>query len=132
MHRPVRSQQSMSSKKSKQPGGMPPTSKTSEVRPATRGGERRRADRWPSDAEIEILSPVRQTASALDVSKTRMQISLRDWLSAGTLCDLRIKTHAGSEFLRRARVVWTRREGRRCVSGLEVLGSIRPVAPEED
>jgi hypothetical protein len=122
----------MSSKKSKQPAEAPPTSKKSEVRPAARENERRHAERWPSDAEIEIVSPIQQTASALDVSKTGIQISLREWLSAGTMCDLRIKTHTGREFLRRARVVWTRREGSRCVSGLEVVGSIAPVSPNQD
>ena len=122
----------MSSKESKQPAQAPPTSKKSEVRPAAREDERRRAERWPSDAEIEIVSPIQETASALDVSKTGIQISLREWLSAGTMCDLRIKTHTGREILRRARVVWTRREGNRCVSGLEVLGSIAPVSPKQD
>jgi hypothetical protein len=96
------------------------------------GDERRRADRWSSDAEIEILSPVQQIASAVDVSKTGMQISLDDWLSAGTVCDLRITTHAGRTILKRARVVWTRREGERCVSGLEVVGSIAPHTPDDD
>jgi len=96
------------------------------------GDERRRADRWASDAEIEILSPVQQIASAVDVSKTGMQISLDDWLSAGTVCDLRITTHAGRTILKRARVVWTRGEGERCVSGLELVGSIAPHTPDDD
>jgi hypothetical protein len=61
-----------------------------------------------------------------------MQISLDDWLSAGTVCDLRITTHAGRTILKRARVVWTRREGERCVSGLEVVGSIAPHTPDDD
>jgi phenylpropionate dioxygenase-like ring-hydroxylating dioxygenase large terminal subunit len=96
------------------------------------GDERRRADRWSSDAEIEILSPVQQIASAVDVSRTGMQISLDEWLSAGTVCDLRITTHTGRTILKRARVVWTRREGERCVSGLEVVGSIAPHTPDDD
>ncbi|MGB5194117.1 MAG: PilZ domain-containing protein [Polyangiales bacterium] len=112
----------MSSWKTKQPGS-PPTSKESAVRPTARENERRRAERRPSDAEVEILAPIQQTASALDVSKTGMQVSLGDWLSAGTVCDLRIKTHTGREFLQRARVVWTRREGSGCVCGLEFVGS---------
>jgi hypothetical protein len=96
------------------------------------GNERRRADRSSSDAEIEILSPVQQIASAVDVSRTGMQISLDEWLSAGTVCDLRITTHTGRTILKRARVVWTRRDGERCVSGLEVVGSIAPHTPDDD
>ena len=61
-----------------------------------------------------------------------MQISLDEWLSAGTVCDLRITTHTGRTILKRARVIWTRREGERCVSGLEVVGSIAPHTPDDD
>ena len=122
----------MSSRNHRHSNRPPPIRKNSEVRSAVEGDERRRADRWSSDAEIEILSPVQQIASAVDVSKTGMQISLDDWLSAGTVCDLRITTHAGRTILKRARVVWTRREGGRCVSGLEVVGSIAPHTPDDD
>jgi len=100
--------------------------KTSGVDPAAPGQERRRADRWPSDAEIEILSPVQQIASAIDVSKSGIQISLDQWLSAGTVCDLRIRAHTGRMLYKRARVLWTRRDGERCFSGLEVVGSLAP------
>ena len=122
----------MSSKNDEHSNRPPPIPKNSEVRPAIGGDERRRADRWPSDAEIEILSPIHRSASALDVSKTGMQLSLDDWLSAGTLCDLRMTTHTGRIIHKRARVIWTRRVGERCVSGLEVVGSIAPHAPERD
>jgi hypothetical protein len=122
----------MSSKDRRHSNPPPPTGKNSEVRPAVERDERRRADRRPSDAEIEILSPIQGIASALDVSATGMQISLDDWLAAGTLCDLRITTHTGRMILKRARVIWTRRVGERCVSGLEVVGSITPHASDED
>ena len=110
----------------------PPTRNRSEVRPAAGGNERRRADRYSSDAEIEILSPIRKTASAIDVSGTGIQLSLDEWLSAGTLCDLRITTHTGRAIHKRARVIWTKRDGQQCVSGLEVVGSLAPLAPDED
>ncbi len=122
----------MNSKKRRPSKGPPPIPKSSEVRPAAGEQERRRADRWDSDAEVEILSPIRQIASALDVSQTGMQLSLDHWLSAGTVCDLRITTHAGRTMLKRARVIWTRREGKHCVSGLEVLGSLAPHALDEE
>ena len=122
----------MNSKKRRHSNQPPPTGKDSEVRPSAGAGERRRADRWHSDADVEILSPIQQVASALDVSKTGMQLSLDHWLSAGTVCDLRITTHTGRTMLKRARVVWTRREGKRCVSGLEVVGSIAPHASDEE
>ena len=61
-----------------------------------------------------------------------MQISLDEWLSAGTVCDLRITTHTGRTIHKRARDDWPRRVGERCVSGLEVVGSIAPHAPDED
>jgi hypothetical protein len=32
---------------------------------------------------------------------------------------------------KRVRVVWTPREGEHCVSGLEVVGSLAPHAPDE-
>lgn len=122
----------MSSKKPRHSSGPPPRWKRSEVRPAVAGEEHRRADRWSSDAEIEILSPVRQTASALNVSRTGIQLSLDHWLSAGTICDLHITTRHGRTLLKRARVIWTRREGERCVSGLEVMGSLSPPADDRD
>ena len=109
-----------------------PIGKNAEVRPAVGADERRRKHRRPSDAEIEILSPIQGIASALDVSGTGIQLSLDDWLAAGTVCDLRITTHTGRMILKRARVIWTRRVGERCVSGLEVVGSIAPHTPDED
>jgi len=122
----------MTSEKPRRSSVPPRTTTESDVRPAIGGNERRLADRSPSDAEIEILSPVQQIASAVDVSKTGIQISLDEWLSAGTVCDLRITTHTGRTILKRARVVWTRRGGERCVSGLEVVGSIAPHTPDDD
>ena len=122
----------MSSKDRRHSNPPPPIGKNSEVRPAVGRDERRRTHRRPSDAEIEILSPIQGIASALDVSGTGIQLSLDDWLSAGTLCDLRITTHTGRMIYKRARVIWTRRVGERCVSGLEVVGSLSPPAPERD
>ena len=116
----------MNSKNGKHSNRPPPKGRNSEVRPATRENERRGADRWHSDAEVEILSPIQQVASAVDVSKTGIQLSLDYWLSAGTMCELRITTHSGSTMHKRVRVIWTRREGKSCVSGLEVVGSIAP------
>ena len=78
------------------------------------------------------MSPIRQIASALDVSQTGMQLSLDHWLAAGTVCDLRITTHSGSTMHKRVRVIWTRREGKHCVSGLEVVGSLAPHASDEE
>jgi len=83
-------------------------------------------DRWTSDAEIEILSPIQRIALALDISRTGIQLLLDDWLSAGTLCDLGITTHTGRMIYKRTRVIWTRRVGEQCVSGLEVVGSLAP------
>jgi len=122
----------MHSKNRRHSNRPPPIPKDSEVRPAAGEEERRRADRWHSDAEVEILSPIQQIASALDVSKTGIQLSLDHWLSAGTVCDLRITTHAGRTMHKRVRVIWTRREGERCVSGLEIVGSLSPHAPDQD
>jgi len=122
----------MNSKNRRRSNRPPPIPKSSEVRPAAGEQERRRADRWHSDAEVEILSPIRQIASALDVSQTGMQLSLDHWLSAGTVCDLRITTHSGQTMHKRVRVIWTRREGKHCVSGLEVVGSLAPHASDEE
>ena len=122
----------MNSKKRRHSNRPPPIGKDSKVRPAAGEDERRRADRWDSDAEVEILSPVQQVASAVDVSKTGIQLSLDHWLSAGTLCDLRITTHSGGTMHKRVRVIWTRREGKHCVSGLEVVGSIAPHASDQE
>lgn len=110
----------------------PSRGKNSEVRHARGEDERRRADRSLSDAEVEILSPIQQVASAVDVSRTGIQVSLDHWLSSGTVCDLRITTHSGRLMHKRVRVIWTRRAGKRCVSGLEVVGSIAPRASEQD
>jgi hypothetical protein len=122
----------MNSKNRRHSNRPPPIGKDSEVHPAAGEDERRRADRWDSDAEVEILSPIQQVASAVDVSQTGIQLSLDHWLSAGTVCDLRITTHSGRTMHKRVRVIWTRREGKRCVSGLEVVGSLAPPAPDQD
>jgi hypothetical protein len=81
---------------------------------------------------VEILSPIQEVALAVDVGQTGIRLSLEHWLSAGTLCDLRITTHTGRMIYKRARVIWTRRVGERCVSGLEVVGSIAPHTPDDD
>jgi len=122
----------MNSKDRRPSKGPPPIPKSSEVRPAAGEEERRRADRWDSDAKVEILSPIQQVASARDVSQTGIRLSLDHWLSAGTVCDLRITTHSGQTMHKRVRVIWTRREGKSCVSGLEVVGSIAPLASDEE
>jgi hypothetical protein len=109
----------------------PPIRKHSEVRPAVQPDDRRHTERWASDARIEILSPVRAEASAIDVSVTGLQLALNGWLSTGTLCDLRITTHTGRVIFKRARVVWARRVGEQCVAGLYVVGSIVPPAVTE-
>ena len=101
----------------------------SQVRPAVRNEERRESVRWESDAQVEILTPVRMHASVLDVSAAGLQLSLQEWISTGTTCDLRITTHTGRVIFKRGRVVWTRRVRTGCVAGLKVVGSIRPSAP---
>ena len=112
-----------------EPGSQPPLPrKRSDVRPAPKLEERRHADRWPSDARIEILRPIEAEAAALDVSGSGLQVVLSGWLSTGTLCDLRIKTHAGRNIFKRAQVIWARRVGDECVAGLRFVGSIAPPA----
>ena len=106
--------------------------KDSDVRPTAGDEERRCATRSHSDSRVEILSPIPQVASVVDVSRTGMLLSLDHWLSANTACDLRITTRTGRTILKRARVIWTRREGGGCVCGLEILGSIAPRAPDEE
>lgn len=109
-------------------GSNPPSSgrRQSQVRPAAQSEERRQAARWASDAKIQILSPIQLHATALDVSAMGIQVALNQWLSTGTLCDLRITTHTGRVIFKRARVVWARRVGEECVAGLHVVGSIVP------
>ena len=121
----------MSSKLPKQHSDLPPSlRKHSEVRPVTNPDDRRQAERWLSDARVEILTPIQQEASVLDVSATGVQLSLPGWLSTGTLCELRITTHTGREIYKRARVIWARRVRDECVAGLQVVGSINPPPPE--
>jgi len=102
--------------------------KHSEVRPAVQPDDRRHAVRWASDAQIEILAPIQVETATLDVSSTGIQLALDGWLSAGTLCDLRITTHTGRVIFKRARVIWARRVGDECVAGLHLVGSIVPPA----
>lgn len=109
----------------------PPLRKHSEERLSSNPDNRRQADRWPSDARVEILTPIQQEAFVLDVSATGVQVSLQGWLSTGTLCDLRITTHTGREIYKCARVIWARRVGDECVAGLQVVRTINPPPPEE-
>lgn len=122
----------MSSKLPNQGSNPPPPRRThSEVRPAAQGAERRHAERWASDAKIQILAPIEAHATALDVSASGIQVALDRWLSTGALCDLRITTHTGRIIFKRARVVWARRVGEECVAGLHVVGSIVPPSAQE-
>ena len=123
----MRSQGDMASKLPKPGSQPPPPRKHSEVRPSSHiGEERRHADRWVSDAHVDILSPIQVEATALDVSSTGMQIVLDGWLSTGTLLDVRITTRSGRKIMKRARVIWARRVGDECVAGLHLVGSIAP------
>ncbi|MEM7135093.1 MAG: PilZ domain-containing protein [Myxococcota bacterium] len=108
----------------------PPVRKHSEVRPASGAAERRRGERWPSDAKVEIMTPIQQEAFAVDVSASGIQLRLRGWLSTGSLCDLRITAHTGREIYKRARVIWARRVGDECMAGLQVIASINPPIDE--
>jgi hypothetical protein len=122
----------MASKLPKPGSQPPPPRKHSEVRPSLRDGdERRAAERWVSDAHVEILSPLEVEAEALDVSSTGMQVVLDGWLSTGTLLDVRITARSGRAILKRARVIWARRVGHECVAGLNFVGSIAPPPPGE-
>jgi len=119
--------------KLRKPGSQPPPPrKHSEVRPSAQAPEeRRRAERWASDARVQILSPLEVEATALDVSTTGMQIVLDGWLSTGTLLDVRITTRSERTILKRARVIWARRVGDECVAGLHLVGSIAPPSPSD-
>ncbi len=121
----------MKSKLRKHGSHPPPPRKHSEVRPSVCADERRHADRWASDARVEILAPVQADAAALDVSATGLQVVLDGWLSTGSICELRITTHSGREIFKRARVIWARRVGDECVAGLQLVGSIAPPSPAE-
>ena len=127
----IRTEGGMASKVRK-PGSRPqPPRKHSEVRPSRSiAQERRRAERWASDAHLEILSPLEVEATALDVSTSGMQIVLHGWLSTGTIVDVRITTRSGRTMLKRARVIWARRVGDECVAGLNLVGSIAPPADD--
>lgn len=114
--------------KGRKPGSQPPSPRRrSAVRPASPiAKERRRSERWASNAHVEILGPLQVEATALDVSATGIQVVLDGWLSTGTLLDVRITTRSGRTILKRARVIWARRVGDECVAGLTLVGSIAP------
>ena len=107
--------------------------KESTVQRATRPDERRLAERWPSDAKVEILSPQQHQAIALDVSAFGLRLAVEGWLSTGSVCDLRITTHSGRVISKRARVVWARRSSTEgCIAGLRIVsmrGSSLPPRP---
>lgn len=90
----------MSAKRSAHPSRPPPKCKDSEVRPAAQEDERRRSHRRLSDAEVEILSPVQQTASVLDASTTGLELLLDDWLSAYKLWQRWMRARMGGSLVR--------------------------------
>ncbi|MGB5813249.1 MAG: PilZ domain-containing protein [Polyangiales bacterium] len=120
----------MSTRPKERESQRPPPRKHSEVRPAATDEERRRAERWPADAKVEILSPFEREAQVVDVSATGVQVALSGWLSTGTLCDVRITAHTGREIYKRARVIWVRRVDDGCVAGLQVVASMTPPVDE--
>ena len=124
----------MDPKASKNGSSRPPSErKESSVRRMTRPDERRLAERWPSDAKVEILTPDPQEAIALDVSAFGLRVAVPGWLSTGLICDLRITTHSGRVISKRARVVWARRASNEsCIAGLRIVsmrGSSLPPRP---
>lgn len=103
----------------------------SRVRRAERqtGAERRETARWPSDAEVEIVSPVQLSAVAEDVGMFGLRLAVSGWLSTGTVCEIRIKTRSGRLIAKRARVVWARRTQEGCVAGLRIVGFTSSMPP---
>ena len=94
--------------------------------------ERRQTARWPSDAEVEIVAPFRLSAVAEDVGMFGLRLAVSGWLSTGTVCELRIKTHSGRVIAKRARVIWARRTAEGCVAGLRIVGFTSSMPPQTE
>jgi len=87
------------------------------------GRSRRRWERTPLDADVQILSPVAAKGLALNISAGGVFVALSRALREGQICTLSLE---GQPEI--ARVAWCQHVGTGCVAGLEFLGDEDPAA----
>jgi len=87
------------------------------------GRSRRRWERTPLDAEVQIMSPVAATGLALNISAGGVFVVLSRALREGQICTLSLEGQPEM-----ARVAWCKRVGTGCAAGLEFLGDEDPAA----
>lgn len=93
--------------------------------PQRRTDEHRRArrafQRWPLDADVQVLAPVHATGIALNVSAGGLRVALDRPMTVGQRCRARIKTSETHEVIELTRIVWSRRQPDGWVVGMQFL-----------
>ncbi|MCC6524152.1 MAG: PilZ domain-containing protein [Polyangiaceae bacterium] len=96
--------------------------------PAGRGdtalhhGQRRAHERWPVQADVELLEPAVASGITINASVGGMRIAVDCALRAGDVCLLRVRFPSGKETLERGQIVWSREARDGCIAGLQFLG----------
>ena len=73
-----------------------------------RYGARRASQRFPLDAEIELIEPCAARGIAINASTGGMRMAIDRRVEVDALCIARVTTDEGRQSLEKARVVWTR------------------------
>jgi hypothetical protein len=89
--------------------------------PSSHHGARRRSRRFPLNAEVDVLEPVRASGVTLNASAGGLRIVVDQELKAGSVCELSVHFTAEKVSRETARVVWSRTMRDGWVLGLEFL-----------
>jgi hypothetical protein len=84
-------------------------------------GSRRRAHRYPINAEVTVIEPIVTEGVALNASAGGIRIMVVDEIAAGEPCLLELHFTEERRSLEKARVVWSREHSDGWVMGLEFL-----------
>ncbi len=79
---------------------------------------RRAAQRWPAEADVEMLVPAGGHGLVLNVSGGGLRLMLDRTLMAGETCVLRVRHGSGDETVEHGRVVWSQPRPDGCIVGL--------------
>jgi hypothetical protein len=88
---------------------------------ATHRGSRRRSERVPMHADVEIFEPSAATGVVLNASTGGLRIAVDRPLYVNDVCALRITLGSDDSTITRARVVWVREMKDGFLAGLELI-----------
>ena len=95
--------------------------------PSVHRGARRRSRRYPLNADVEMLEPLRASGVALNARAGGLRDFIDREIQVGTECLIEVRFTAERTSKERARVVWCRRLRDGWVTGLEFVDIDWPI-----